>query len=77
MIHQYGDGVSESLIGEALEENRKKVIYSTKVGFSSWAEGANFNSKSICMSLEASLERLRTNYIDVLWLHSPPGDIII
>ena len=72
----YGDGVSESLIGEALEENRKKVIYSTKVGFSSWAEGANFNIKSIYMSLEASLERLRTNYIDVLWLHSPPGDII-
>ena len=72
----YGDGVSESLIGEALEQNREKVIYSTKVGFSSWSKGADFDEKSIFKSLEESLDRLRTTHIDVLWLHSPPGNII-
>ena len=72
----YGDGVSEKLIGQALKLNRKDIIISTKVGYASWSEGENFSEDILKKSLDASLNRLSTDYIDVLWLHSPPGNIL-
>jgi aryl-alcohol dehydrogenase-like predicted oxidoreductase len=72
----YGNGVSEELIGQALSNSRKNIILSTKIGYSSWSEGADFNHDKLAKSLESSLKRLKTNYIDVLWLHSPPGNIL-
>ena len=72
----YGNGVSENLIGRALRGSRKHTIISTKIGYSSWSAGADFNHDKLIKSLESSLIRLKTDYIDVLWLHSPPGNIL-
>ena len=72
----YGNGVSERLIGKVLKPYRKKVLISSKVGFLSWSEGANFSPDSFQTSVEGSLKRLQSDYIDVLWLHSPPKEIL-
>ena len=66
----YGHGVSEDLLGQALEAVRKDVIICTKFGYS--PEGVeNFNTDNIRPILEGSLRRLRTDYVDILLLHNP------
>lgn len=60
----YGEGRSERLIGEALEGHREKIVLATKYPFQEEATPAQRTD-----SLKRSLERLRTDYIDVLQLH--------
>ncbi|CAN5829049.1 aldo/keto reductase [soil metagenome] len=67
----YGRGVSEEILGEALKSVRQEVIICTKCGYS--AEGdVNFATDVIRPTLESSLRRLQTDYVDVLLLHNPP-----
>jgi aryl-alcohol dehydrogenase-like predicted oxidoreductase len=58
----YGQGNSESIFGEALAGRRVSVTLATKCGWDLDAEG-------VLHSLEDSLGRLRTDYVDVLQLH--------
>jgi aryl-alcohol dehydrogenase-like predicted oxidoreductase len=59
----YGDGNSESIIGEAVESRRDQVTLATKVHY-------HGNSPDdIIASAESSLGRLRTDVIDVFQLH--------
>lgn len=70
----YGRGHSEELIGKALRGKRDKVIVATKVG-SDFYQGPGFKtftSDYIRFALEKSLERLKTDYIDIYQLHNPP-----
>lgn len=70
----YGRGHSEELLGKTFKGKRDKVIIATKVG-SDFYQGPGFKSFSpdyIRFALEKSLERLRTDYIDVYQLHNPP-----
>lgn len=55
----YGDGASEALLGRALRADRDRVAIATKVGPRDDARA----------SLEASLRRLRTDYVDLVQLH--------
>src|SRR5437899_3499982 len=55
----YGDGTSETLLGQALKANRDRVAIATKVGPRDDARA----------SLEASLRRLQTDYVDLVQLH--------
>ena len=81
----YGMGKSEEILGEALKGIRDKVILSTKCGLS-WDEGnigqlhverdghrivRNLSAKSIRKDLENSLKRLKTEYIDIYYVHYP------
>jgi|SaaInlStandDraft_6_1057023.scaffolds.fasta_scaffold61419_1 aryl-alcohol dehydrogenase-like predicted oxidoreductase len=68
----YGNGKSELLIGEVFEKYRESVVYSTKVGLLSYNKLGDYSIKSMRESLSSSLERLRTNYIDILYLHNMP-----
>lgn len=74
---QYGtpqqDGVAEIVLGKALVGKRDKVHISTKFGRNpSIANGASqFYKSRIINSVEESLKRLQTDYIDVLFFHSP------
>src|SRR5512144_2095126 len=61
----YGGGVSEELLGQALKSVRKDVILCTKFGHT--AEGAtDFGTAAIRPSIEASLRRLQTDYLDIV-----------
>ena len=67
----YGDGNSESLFGEALEGRRADVVLATKCPW-------NTDAETVRRSVEASLRRLRTNWIDVLQFHGgmfSPDDV--
>jgi len=75
----YAEGESERILGEALAQNgkRKEVFVTSKV-FMKTGPGPNDagNSKHhIIESCEASLKRLRTDYIDIYFLHRTDFDI--
>ncbi len=58
----YGDGNSEAIIGEALAGRREDVFVATKVGYQGTAV-------DVQESVEASLRRLQTEYVDLLQFH--------
>ena len=64
----YGMGASESILGEFVKQYpRKDIILSTK--FTPQMAGSSDNP--VEEMLDASLERLGTDYIDVYWIHNP------
>ena len=70
----YGHGLSEKLLGQALQKQRQQCVIATKVGndFSHGPVHQNFDPDYIRTAVEKSLERLRTDYIDLYQLHNPP-----
>lgn len=68
----YGHGSSEERLGKALKGvDRSSYVINTKFGHS--ATGAlNFEASAIRSSLEGSLKRLQTDYVDSLIFHNPP-----
>ncbi len=78
----YGRGASEEIVGEALQRNghRDRVILATKVHGSMSDEDPNMQGVSrrhIIAACEASLRRLKTDYIDLYQLHRPRTDCAI
>jgi aryl-alcohol dehydrogenase-like predicted oxidoreductase len=65
----YGDGHSEEVLGRALESRRDDVVLASKVS------PGNLASEDLESSLDASLERLRTDYLDLYQVHWPNHDI--
>jgi len=69
----YSRGVSEEIVGEALEGRRDEVVLATKFFFP-MAEQANHGGGArrwIMRAVEDSLRRLRTDHIDLYQLHRP------
>jgi aryl-alcohol dehydrogenase-like predicted oxidoreductase len=58
----YGDGNSESIVGEALQGRREQAFLATKVGYQGLAA-------AVTASVEASLRRLRCETIDIIQFH--------
>lgn len=69
----YDNGANEVAIGNALKNKRKQVIIATKVGNQPKPDGSglmwNPSKKHILTSVENSLLRLQTDYIDLYQLH--------
>ena len=68
----YTDGSSERIVGELTEGDRDRWVLATK--YTLTVDRADPNAggnhrKSLVRSLEQSLRRLRTDYVDLLWLH--------
>ncbi|MFH1760155.1 MAG: aldo/keto reductase [bacterium] len=78
----YGFGLSEKRLGMALKGNRDKVYIATKCFSMTVGEGKeaeviqDYTAKGITRSVEDSLRRLQTDYLDIIQLHSPPWKII-
>jgi aryl-alcohol dehydrogenase-like predicted oxidoreductase len=68
----YGNGHSEELIGQAFKGSRAKMIVATKAGYEAWDRPPDFSAAAITASIEASLRRLDSDYIDLLQLHNAP-----
>lgn len=71
----YSDGLSETIIGRWLNHDRVKrenLFISTKVGLKSYQSPIGLGHPDrIFEALELSLQRLQTEYVDVLVLHAP------
>ena len=65
----YGFGHSEKLIGKVFKNKRKNLIYATKVGYTNFKGQQNFSAKFIETSLNDSLRRLKTDYVDLFQMH--------
>jgi aryl-alcohol dehydrogenase-like predicted oxidoreductase len=68
----YTNGTSESFLGEFMHDHRQSIVLATK--YTNAAAGNDANAagnhrKSMVQALEASLRRLKTDYIDLYWLH--------
>jgi aryl-alcohol dehydrogenase-like predicted oxidoreductase len=68
----YTNGTSESFLGEFMQGHRQSVVMATK--YTNAAPGTDPNAagnqrKNMMQAVEASLKRLRTDYIDLYWVH--------
>ena len=68
----YTNGTSESLLGEFLKGDRDRAVLATK--YTNAMPGTDPNAggnqrKNMMRSVETSLKRLQTDYIDLYWLH--------
>ena len=69
----YDRGHSEEFIGRSLQGKRQRVIIATKFGMP-MGEGPNERGGSrhyVLRAVENSLKRLQTDYIDLLFMHTP------
>lgn len=73
--YAYGNGRSEELIGEVLQEDefdRSRVIIATKAAHDPENPGTKNNSPEFLeKSVEDALRRLQTEYIDIFYIHFP------
>src|SRR5215471_18509336 len=68
----YTNGSSETFLGEFMQGHRESMVLATK--FANAMQGTDANAagnhrKSMMQAVEASLKRLKTDYIDVYWMH--------
>lgn len=70
----YGKGQSEIIFGHALKElniDRESIIIQSKCGIDQIEGTFNFGKDYILKSVDGILERLQTDYLDILLLHRP------
>ena len=69
----YGFGVSEEIVGAALDGVRTQAVIATKTGLE-WRDGKVYRNATrarIMREVDDSLRRLRTDYIDIYQVHWP------
>jgi aryl-alcohol dehydrogenase-like predicted oxidoreductase len=71
--NKYNEGASESLLGEFIESDRDHFVVATKYTLFTRQGDPNAcgnHRKNMARALEASLKRLKTDYIDLYWVHA-------
>ncbi|MCY4437292.1 MAG: aldo/keto reductase [Chloroflexi bacterium] len=72
----YGNGRSEEVIGDAIAGRRHEVVLASKVGmFPGGRQNFDYSGPRVMREVEQSLRRLRTDYLDIFYLHSPDEDL--
>jgi aryl-alcohol dehydrogenase-like predicted oxidoreductase len=69
----YSGGTSETFLGEFLAGDRERIVLATKYTGATRSRDVNAagnNRKNMMDSVHASLKRLRTDYIDLYWVHA-------
>ena len=71
--HSYGEGESETVLGQALRGKRQRVVLSTKFGSrrQRHPDLAAGSRRAVRQHVEEALGRLQTDYIDLYQLHFP------
>ena len=71
--NRYTEGSSERYVGEFIKEDRDHFVLATKYTLHDKIGDPNYSGnhrKNMIRSVDASLKRLDTDYIDLLWLHA-------
>ena len=69
----YTNGSSETLVGEFMQGHRDEMVLATKYTLAAPGNDPNAagnQRKSLTTAIEASLKRLKTDYVDLYWLHA-------
>ncbi|MBB6048348.1 aldo/keto reductase [Armatimonas rosea] len=72
----YTEGTSEKFLGEFLQGQRDRFVVATKYTLNlrdGDPNGGGNHRKSLVQNVNASLQRLQTDYIDLLWVHMDDG----
>ena len=72
----YGNGASEEILGRSLRGSlRSEVVINTKFGHT--VDGrSDFSPAGLIASVEGSLRRLQTDYLDSVLVHNPPFELL-
>ncbi|PTY06005.1 oxidoreductase [Verrucomicrobia bacterium LW23] len=74
---QYQFGQSEEMVGAFIQPERDSVVLATKFSLgnnpAAGLQGTGNSRRSLVQSVESSLRRLKTDRIDILWVHFPDG----
>ena len=68
----YADNASESFLSEFIRQDRDAIVLSTKYGYGAPSpdpNAAGMHRKHLVQSVEASLKRLQTDRVDILWVN--------
>ncbi|TLV04051.1 aldo/keto reductase [Dyadobacter luticola] len=71
--NRYTNGTSEQWLGEFIKADRHRHVVGTKYSLKDRPGDLNFSGnhrKNMVRSLEDSLKRMDTDFVDILWLHS-------
>jgi aryl-alcohol dehydrogenase-like predicted oxidoreductase len=71
--NKYHNGQTEEIVGRWLEGKRDRMVVATKYTLSMDHDDPNAagnHRKNMRLAVEQSLRRLRTDYIDLLWVHA-------
>mgnify|MGYP001481882354 CR=1 FL=1 len=74
--NKYTSGESEKIVGRALRGRRQRAVLATKYSLNTDPTDPNAGGnhrKSLIHAVEASLQRLETDHIDLLWIHAWDG----
>jgi aryl-alcohol dehydrogenase-like predicted oxidoreductase len=71
--NRYTEGTSEKFVGEFIHGDREHFVLATKYTLKMRQDDPNFSGnhrKNMMQSVRASLKRLNTDYLDLLWVHA-------
>ncbi len=72
----YGMGASESMLGRFMGQDRQRIILASKYSMNTDPNDPNAGGNhraNMVRSLEGSLKRLKTDYLDLYWVHAADG----
>jgi aryl-alcohol dehydrogenase-like predicted oxidoreductase len=69
----YNSGESEKIVGKALKGRRDDIILATKVFYppSKKLNDSGLSRRHIMQSIDGSLKKLNTDYVDIYYMHAP------
>ena len=72
----YGNGLAEKRLGDTLPKNKEGIVVCTKFGYSICGDKIvqDFSAANVRVSVDKSLANLKMDCLDILLVHSPPGD---
>lgn len=71
--NRYTEGTSEKIVGELIASDRDYFVLASKYSLYDRRDDVNATGnhrKNLMRSVEASLKRLKTDYLDILWVHA-------
>ncbi len=71
--NRYTEGTSEKIVGELIAHERESIVLATKFTLKMKNNDPNWSGnhrKNMMQSLHHSLKRLKTDYLDLYWLHA-------
>jgi aryl-alcohol dehydrogenase-like predicted oxidoreductase len=74
--NKYTEGTSEKMLGGFIAGDRERIVLATKYTLAMNPADPNASGnhrKNMVQAVEASLKRMQTEYIDLLWVHAPDG----